>query len=195
MAVGLSWFHGHSFIFVGKKLPPLPSPAGPSLNLVVDLDLGRRIWKGCRCENKAQNLMRALWVRHTAAGARWGGSWSHLDGGMRDSVLNKQHCTSGGWEVGKWRLKHYLLIINMCSLCISELRLAEGKTQPWWQLYWLFHWPPTLESPFPNSETTERVVISRVWIHLTSVFSLRDAHPLWACKTSVSLGPTAWRNL
>lgn len=47
MDVGLSWSHSHSFIFVGKKLPPLPSP----LNLASDL--GRGIWKGCRCENKA----------------------------------------------------------------------------------------------------------------------------------------------
>lgn len=146
MDVGLSWSHDHSFIFVGKKLPPLPSPAGLSLNLA--LDLGCRNWKGCRCENKAQNLMRAPRVRHTAVGARWGGIWSHLDGGMRDSDLNKQDCMSGGWEIGKWRLKHYLLILNMCSLCIGELRLAEGKTQPQWQLYWLFHWPPLLSLHF-----------------------------------------------
>lgn len=102
---------------------------------------------------------------------------------------------SGGWETGKWRIKHYLLILNICSLHIGELSLAKGETKSRWTAFlsdsyicWFFHWHPAFGVSIFLIRKQQRAVIAHVWIqHLTSMFSYREDHPLWACKASVSL--------
>lgn len=107
-------------------------------------------------------------------------------------ISNFKH---GGWEMGKWRIKHYLLILNICSLHIGELRLAKGKTKSCWTAFlsdsyicWFFHWHPAFGVSIFLIQEQQRAVIAHVWIqHLASVFSYREDCLLWACKTSVSL--------
>lgn len=97
--------------------------------------------------------------------------------------------------MGKCRIKHYLLILNICSLHIGELSLAKGETKSRWTAFlsdssicWFFHWHPAFGVSIFLIRKQQRAVIAHVWIqHLTSMFSYREDHPLWACKASVSL--------
>lgn len=88
----------------------------------------------------------------------------------------------GGWEMGKWRIKHYLLILNICSLPIGELGLAKSKTKSHCIAFlsdsyicWFFHWHPAFGVSIFLIWKQQRAVIAHVWIqHSTSMFSYRE---------------------
>lgn len=103
---------------------------------------------------------------------------------------------SGRWAIGKWRIHRYLLILNICSLHVGELRLAEDKNK---------NLPELLSSVtarlvdfstgthFPSSGTTEGS--HRSCLHMTLDIHVFIDRSSSVRLQNIRLTQAEWRNL